>query len=187
MPIRRPNLNRKEASGPEASDAPALAMHGFVTVRVVQLAEIIARGASQVFEQQFGVKNTELRILVQLAGEPGLAVNELGRRTRVDKGWISRSLRGLERRGLVQRTAHPTDSRASLVSLTDEGGELVGRFAPVAEARNRRLLAGLDEAEVSALLDALFLRAEDILARPELSGPTPLASRRSGPRSAWKS
>ncbi len=69
MPIRRPNLNRKEASGPEASDAPALAMHGFVTVRVVQLAEIIARGASQVFEQQFGVKNTELRILVQLAGE----------------------------------------------------------------------------------------------------------------------
>ncbi len=174
MSIRRPNLNRRAAPEPETADAPALAMDGLVTVRVVQLAEIISRGASQVFEQRFGVKNTELRILVQLNGRPGLTVNELGRRTRIDKGWISRSLRGLERRGLVQRTAHPTDSRASLVSLTENGNELVRDFAPVAQARNQRLLAGLDETEVYGLLDALFLRAEDILLNPDLSGPAPL-------------
>ena len=73
MPIRRPNLNRKDAADPEAAEASALAMDGLVTVRVVQLAEIIARGASRVFEQRFGVKNTELRILVQLSGKPGPA------------------------------------------------------------------------------------------------------------------
>ena len=173
MPIRRPNLNRKDA--PEVAEEVALAMDGFVTVRIVQLAEIIARGASQVFETRFGVKNTELRILVQLGGKQGLAVNELARRTRIDKGWISRSLRGLERRGLIERTSHPTDSRASLVSLTARGDELVRGFAPVAQARNQRLLAGLDEAEVFALLDALFARAEDILLNPDPTGPDALA------------
>ena len=145
-------------------------MDGFITVRIVHLAEIVSRGASQVFERRFGVKNTELRILVHLGQEP-LAVNELARRTRVDKGWISRSLRGLEARGLVVRTRHPTDSRASLVLLTEDGVALVQSFAPVAEARNRRLLAGLDEQEVQRLFDALTERAEDIVANPDLSGP----------------
>jgi DNA-binding MarR family transcriptional regulator len=148
-------------------------MDGFITVRAVQLAELISRGASQVFETRFGVKNTELRILVHLGREP-LAVNELARRTHVDKGWISRSALALEKRGLVKRTPHPTDSRASLVSLTGDGEALVRSFAPVAAARNRRLLAGLDEQEVYKIFDALTLRAEDILMNPNLSGPEPL-------------
>ena len=151
-------------------------MDGFITVRIVQLAELISRGASQVFEKRFGVKNTELRILVHLGRGP-LAVNELARRTHVDKGWISRSIASLEKRGLVLRATHPTDSRASLVSLTQDGEALVSSFAPVAAARNRRLLAGLDEDEVRRIFDALFLRAEDILMNPDLSGPEPLPPR----------
>ncbi len=183
MAIRRPNLGRGARASAAAPDSPTAAMDGFITVRIVQLAEIISRGASQVFETRFGVKNTELRILVHLARGP-LAVNELARRTHVDKGWISRSLRALEARGLVVRTPHPTDSRASLVSLTDQGEALVDRFAPVAAARNRRLLAGLDEAEVRRIFDALMLRAEDILMNPNLSGPEPLPPPPPGARAA---
>ena len=174
MAIRRPNL----AKPPPAVLAPAqargdLAMDGYITVKAVQLAEIISRGASQVFETRFGVKNTELRILVHL-GRQALAVNELARRTHVDKGWISRSLKGLEERSLVVRTPHPSDARASLVRLTDEGEALVQSFAPVAAARNRRLLAGLDEDDVYQLFDALILSAEDILMNPDRVGPEPL-------------
>jgi DNA-binding MarR family transcriptional regulator len=146
-------------------------MDGFVTVRIVQLAEIISRGAAQVFEKSFGVKNTELRILVQLGGREPLAVNEIARRTHVDKGWISRSLLGLQRRGLVARKAHPTDTRASLVYLTAKGEQLVASFAPVAVARNRRLLEGLNEAEVYRVLDGLLARAEDVLEHPDLAAP----------------
>jgi DNA-binding MarR family transcriptional regulator len=177
MAIRRPNLSRSAAeradTGP--TDLPRLAMDGFVTVRIVQLAEIISRGAAQVFEKQFGVKNTELRILVQLGGRESLAVNELARRTHVDKGWISRSLLGLQRRGLVGRKPHPTDTRASLVFLTPKGEELVARFAPVAQARNRRLLEGLNEAEVYRVLDGLLARAEDVLENPDLGVPAEAA------------
>jgi DNA-binding MarR family transcriptional regulator len=172
--IRRPNLAKRPSP---ARHQAAVAMDGFITVKAVQLAEIISRGASQVFETRFGVKNTELRILVHL-GHQALAVNELARRTHVDKGWISRSLRGLEARGLVVRTSHPTDARASLVQLTLEGEALVRSFAPVAAARNRRLLAGLDEEEVYGLFDALILRAEDILLNPDPAGPEPLPPRR---------
>jgi DNA-binding MarR family transcriptional regulator len=170
MAIRRPNLTRNAPKRPETSrsDLTRMAMDGFVTVRIVQLAEVISRGAAHVFEKQFGVKNTELRILVQLGGHEPLAVNELSRRTHVDKGWISRSLLGLQRRGLVGRKPHPTDTRASLVYLTPKGEELVASFAPVARARNRRLLEGLNEAEVYRVLDGLMARAEDVLEHPDL-------------------
>ena len=146
--------------------APALAMDDFATVRLVLLADVIARGASEAFEARFGVKNTELRILVQLSGKGALAVNEIARRTRVDKAWISRSIAGLERRGLLKRARHPTDTRASLVSLTDKGRKLIGELAPVARARNDRLLEGLDRAEVQRLLDVLLVHADDLLRNP---------------------
>jgi DNA-binding MarR family transcriptional regulator len=166
LTIRKPKP-RGEAAAPIPADPASLLMDGFATVRLVQLAEVISRGAAQVFEARFGVKNTELRILVRLAGRSGLAVNELARRTRVDKAWISRSLRALERRGLVRRSVHPSDTRASLIALTAEGEALVAKVAPVARARNARLLAGLDEAQVYALLDALLERAEDLSANPD--------------------
>ena len=169
MAVRRPNLRRAEPTDGDGGGEAALALDGFVTVRIVQLAEIISRGASEVFEARFGVKNTELRILVHLAGQP-MSVNELGRRTRVDKGWISRSLRAMEKRGMVRRARHPTDGRASVVELTEAGQALVRSFAPVARARNERLLAGLDRAEVHRGLDALLLRAEDIQRNPDLVG-----------------
>ena len=165
MAIRRPNLAKRRPARVQAGDPATLAMDGFITVKAVQPAEIISRGASRVFETRFGVKNTELRILVHLGRQP-LAVNELARRTHVDKAWISRSLRALEARGLVARSPHPSDSRAWLAQLTDEGAALVESFAPIAAARNHRLLAGLDEAEVYRIFDALIQRAEDILKNP---------------------
>jgi DNA-binding MarR family transcriptional regulator len=141
-------------------------MDDFVTVRLVLLADVIAKAAAETFESRFGVKNTELRILAQLSGKDALAVNEIARRTRVDKAWISRSIRALERRGLVSRADHPTDTRASLVSLSAKGRSLVEQLEPVARARNERLLEGLDRAEVRRLLDALLERADDLLRNP---------------------
>jgi DNA-binding MarR family transcriptional regulator len=173
----KPGLGREEFMGASgrpirawAGDAPdeanPLAMDDFATVRLGLLADVLTRGATQAFESRFGVKTTELRILVQLGGRSALAVNEIARRTRVDKAWISRSIRALERRGLVGRARHPTDTRASLVSLTDKGRALIEALAPVARSRNDRLLKGLDRAEVSRLLDALLLRADDLLRNP---------------------
>lgn len=145
---------------------PTPSMDDFVTVRLVQLAEVIAKAASETFETRFGVKNTELRILSQLSGKDALAVNEIARRTRVDKAWISRSIRALERRGLLVRARHPTDTRATLVSLSAKGRALVEQLEPVARARNERLLKGLDRAEVHRLLDTLLERADDLLRNP---------------------
>lgn len=133
-----------------------------VSVRVVRLSELILRIGVLAFKDRFGVKPTDLRILVMLGAYQPISVNEVSRRTHIDKAWISRSLRGLLRRKLIKRTAHPSDSRAALLSLTGKGEALLRQIAPVAEKFQRQLLQGQRSRDVERVLDLLSARAEEM-------------------------
>ena len=133
-----------------------------VSVRIVRLAELILRIGTLRFKDRFGLKNTDLRILVMLGAFQPISVNEVSRRTHIDKAWISRSLRGLLRRKLIARSAHPSDSRASSLSLTKKGEALLRQIAPVAEEYQRQLLQGQRARDVERVLDLLSARAEEM-------------------------
>jgi DNA-binding MarR family transcriptional regulator len=138
------------------------ALIGLVSVRIVRLSELILRIGTLTFKDRFGVKTTDLRILVMLGAYQPISVNEVSRRTHIDKAWISRSLGGLLRRKLIKRTAHPSDSRASLLSLTQQGEALLREIAPVAERLQRQLLQGQRTRDVERVLDLLSVRAEEM-------------------------
>jgi DNA-binding MarR family transcriptional regulator len=133
-----------------------------VSVRIVRLSELILRIGTLAFKDRFGVKPTDLRILVMLGAYQPISVNEVSRRTHIDKAWISRSLGGLLRRKLIKRTTHPSDSRASLLSLTRKGEALLREIAPVAEEYQRQLLQGQRSRDVERVLDLLSARAEEM-------------------------
>lgn len=69
-------------------------------------------------------------ILVPLFEEDGLRMGELAARARLSKQTMTTMVRLLERDGLVERHADPSDGRAGLVFLTDRAH----RFRPVVEA-----------------------------------------------------
>lgn len=136
-----------------------------VSVRVVRIADLILRIGVLAFKDRFGVKPTDLRILIILGAFQPISVNEVSRRTHIDKAWISRSLAPLLRRKLITRTAHPSDSRASLLSLTKKGEDLLREIAPVAQEYQRQLLQGQRLRDVERVLDSLTTRAEEIFQR----------------------
>jgi DNA-binding MarR family transcriptional regulator len=133
-----------------------------VSVRIVRLSEVILRIGTLTFKNRFGVKSTDLRILVMLGAYQPISVNEVSRRAHIDKAWISRSLRGLMRRKLVAKTAHPSDNRASLLSLTGQGEKLLREITPVAQEYQRQLLQGQRLQDVERVLDLLSARAEEM-------------------------
>ncbi len=148
-----------------------------VSVRVVRLSELILRIGILAFKDRFGVKPTDLRILVMLGAYQPISVNEVSRRTHIDKAWISRSLRGLLRRKLIRRSAHPSDSRAALLSLTSKGEALLRQIAPVAEEYQRQLLQGQKSRDVERMLDMLSARAEEMF-QAAIRQKSPTAPRR---------
>lgn len=133
-----------------------------VSVRIVRVADLILRIGKRTFEHRFGIKPTDLRILIILGARQPISVNEISRRTHIDKAWISRSLRGLLRRKWVKKTVHPADSRASSHSLTKKGEALLREIAPVAEEYQRQLLQGQRRSDVERMLELLAVRAEEM-------------------------
>jgi DNA-binding MarR family transcriptional regulator len=85
----------------------------------------------------------EARVLYELAHREAPAAAELGRDLGLDGGYLSRILRGLRRRGLVDRRPSASDGRRSLLGLTRRGR---AAFAILDERSGR---------EVGAMLDAL--------------------------------
>ena len=86
---------------------------------------------------------TEVRVLYELAHRDRPTATELGRDLGLDAGYLSRILRGFEKRGLVIKTRSPADGRRSHLALTPHGRKA---FAPL-DARSHD--------EIAAMLAAL--------------------------------
>jgi len=91
---------------------------------------------------------TEVRVLYELAHRDRPTATEIRAELGLDPGYLSRLVRGFERRGLIQRQRSPADRREHLLWLTARGR---AAFAPL-EARS--------DAEVGAMLGKLGPREQ---------------------------
>ncbi|HEU4847836.1 MAG TPA: MarR family winged helix-turn-helix transcriptional regulator, partial [Rubrobacteraceae bacterium] len=98
---------------------------------------------------------TEARVLFELANREELSASELVRELGLDPGYMSRTVGGLERQGLVEKVRSETDGRRRILSLTAEGEEAF----KVLDSRSREevseMLGGLSEEEQRRLLEAM--------------------------------
>lgn len=141
----------------------ARGLRDHIVGRICRLADALVRVSSWHMKERWNLRNTDLRLLNVLDGEPALSVNEIGRRALVDQAWVSRSLRTLETLKLVERRSDPKDSRLTLISLTRRGRETVNEFRPYAAWSEKVLLDGVDEAKLKALLDQVEANTESMI------------------------
>jgi DNA-binding MarR family transcriptional regulator/GNAT superfamily N-acetyltransferase len=71
---------------------------------------------------------TEVRVLYELAHRKGCTAKDLVSDLNLDAGYLSRILRGFEKKGLIVRSESESDARRSLLSLTAHGRRT---FAPL--------------------------------------------------------
>lgn len=101
------------------------------------------------------------RVLFE-AGD-GAGVQELRERLGLDSGYLSRVLRQLEERGLVEVTPDPVDRRRRTVSPTAEGRRTLATLEERSDAVAERLLGPLTERQRDRLTEALA--TADLLVR----------------------
>jgi DNA-binding MarR family transcriptional regulator len=117
-------------------------------VRALITASAALVGVMASVERRHGLSNTAAQTLaiIEGAGE-ALAPSIIADRLMITTGSMTSLLDTLERRGLVQRQAHPSDRRRLLVQLTDKGQALVDTFLPEIVAVQTDLVAGMSEAD----------------------------------------
>jgi len=117
--------------------------------------------------RQFGLSHAALNALavIEGAGEPMLT-GEVAARMHVTSGSVTSVLDNLEKKGFVVRSNDPADRRRVLVDLTPEAQAVLDELLPRIARNNDFFTAGLEEAQLQAVLDALAVVQAGLAALP---------------------
>ena len=110
---------------------------------------------------------SEVRVLYELAHREKPTAAELGRELGLDAGYLSRILRGFERRHLVERTASKADGRQSHLALTERGRAAFAPLLARSHADIGAMLGKLSDADQKRVLEAMHTIEGLLGARPE--------------------
>ena len=142
----------------------------YIPALISLLANRLVTSASALYRERFGLGVMEWRILAILVRQPGLSAREVGAIVGQDKGPISRALRELEKKNLVQIAFAAKGNRHEL-TVTPAGKKAYSASLPVALERESRLLQDFSASERQQLTDflkRLIDRTGDVAAVPVL-------------------
>ena len=126
-----------------------------ITYRLIVLTNSLGRSAARDFATAVGLTVPEWRILSVVGARSSISLAELTRILAVDKGWVSRTVVELGRRGLIERLPDPRNERSFSVRLTKDGSAMHLAGSKVSLARQSRLEAALGGEEITAFYEAL--------------------------------
>ncbi len=98
---------------------------------------------------------TEVRVMYEIAHRAGITAAELADDLDLDRGYLSRLLKGFEKKKLLARVASPGDARRRQLKLTSAGKRV---FAPLdrrSREQVREMLTALDGDRLRAVLQAM--------------------------------
>jgi DNA-binding MarR family transcriptional regulator len=150
MSMKPKQMDPAEMPEQGAELAPITAM---MSSRLMVLANLLKRGAMLRYKRTAGLSSVEYGLVANLGRHPPMSVARLAETVGLDKGQISRALADLVSRKLVAKAVNVRDNREVLVSLTKAGLAAHDAIVAGGQERNRRLLAGLSEAEAAMLFD----------------------------------
>ena len=114
---------------------------------------------------------TEARVIYELAHHQQTTATHLGQELGLDAGYLSRVLRSLHKRGLLDKRASERDARRYLLSLTDEGLDAFASLNAASRNEIEALLRKLSEEEQQRLVAAMHTMEAVLGAQPEHKVP----------------
>lgn len=122
-----------------------------LTLACSRFARLAARRAD------VGVSSVTWRVAAAIDQHGELSISAIAALENVTRPTTTTVVQRLEELGLVRRRTDPSDSRSSLVSLTELGSERLTAWRTQVGDEVEGLLAGLDAAERATLADAVDL------------------------------
>jgi DNA-binding MarR family transcriptional regulator len=140
------------AGGPAPNELNAVelgAWRGFLRVHSALVKALDAE-----LEAAHGLPLSSYEVLIHLRSAPGkrLRMAELADRVLLSRSGMTRLVDRLEREGLLERTACPSDRRGCLAVLTEAGEALIAGARPThLDGVRERFLSHFDDAELRRL------------------------------------
>ncbi|MEU6741695.1 MarR family winged helix-turn-helix transcriptional regulator [Streptosporangium sandarakinum] len=144
-------------------------------------SHLLERRIEEQLKADSGLTHAQYEILAKLSAAPGrrMRMTELARSAVVSKSGLTYQIGRLEKRGLVARTACPSDERGVLAVLTDRGMRCLEKTAPGHVAVVRAFLIDQLTPEELAGMTRIMSKAAAVMTSPYGDAPTGTAGRTS--------
>ena len=136
-----------------------LRLQDYLPYRLSAAANAVSQLIARSYQEEFGLKIPQWRLLAVLADEGPLTQQMLCGRTIMDKVTVMRAAQGLLRRRLIKRQPNHLDGRSHRLLLTKAGERMYTRIVPLALGYESQLLAGIERHDVDRL-DQLLRQLE---------------------------
>ncbi len=148
MPTRTPVRSSASPWIGTGEHGEQLQVEDFPTFVLWQLSNLAKSAVTRRYLERFDLSLPEWRLLALVDRFSPLPFGEISARSAMDKGQVSRTLQGLQRRSLVRIEPAPAGSRVGLMSaaprieiaIAPKGRALCRRILPVARKHQMRLL-----------------------------------------------
>ncbi len=125
----------------------------------------VSQAVSAIYASRYGLSVSEWRTMAVLGSHQPLSASEVVRHSSIDKVQVSRAIKGLLTRDLLQRWVDPADRRRVTLHLTDQGQRVFADLVPQVRALEQQLLGCLSEDEqqtLKALMNKVRVQAAGI-------------------------
>ncbi|MFD5626676.1 MULTISPECIES: MarR family winged helix-turn-helix transcriptional regulator [unclassified Streptomyces] len=122
---------------------------------MVKRVELVVRSHLDELVRPEGITALQYTSLTVLERHDGLPAAQLARDSFVTAQSVADVVRALENRGLVRRERNPGNRRELLIHLTDEGRDLLARFAVPVRELEERMVRDLTPHQTDQLRQAL--------------------------------
>jgi len=105
---------------------------------------------------------TEARILFEISERTECIANILVQELNIDRSYMSRILRKLEKEELIEKKSSTIDSRKSLLYLTKKGEELLDQINIQSDVQIIQLFNGLTDCEINEIRNSMMVIRENL-------------------------
>ena len=142
----------------------------FITYRLARLHAKLNAQASRILAAHAGITLTQWRLIALIGGKDEITLTEINRATQMDKGQLSRTIKGLLGNGMIASRSSLNDQRQQLLTLTEAGRGIYHETLPKMQARQRLLMDSLRPEEktlIFSAIDKLELASEKTMSFPK--------------------
>jgi DNA-binding MarR family transcriptional regulator len=125
-------------------------LSGLVSMRMIRLFVMLRKSGILAQRRQFGLSETEWRIMTQLGETASLSLNRLADAMLQDRGQLSRAVKSMVERGLLTRERKPGGPEVE-IDLSDEGRAIYARMVEWVHERDKALTAGIPPENVATV------------------------------------
>ena len=120
----------------------------FVTYRLAKLQSRLNAQGTAILKKKSGLSLVEWRVIqvIRMFDEPSLS--QIADHVQMDKGQLSRKLKIMIEKGLLNSRRHAEDKRIQKLELTEKAIEISENLMPVMEQRQHHLLADVTADEL---------------------------------------